>query len=318
MKTLIIKKDDISRLIDIEKLKTELIEGFKNYSKGASRRDGQRIVLDICNGNKTTLLGPGTSADIPAYTTKVNSKFPNEATAIKGVIALFDDKNGNLLALLDSSLITAIRTGLCAAIATDCLSDPKSRQIGIIGAGKQNILQLQYLLELRTLEKAKIYDLKKDQAEKFADMFKNKLECAVVDSLSECVADTDIILTATWSKTPILNTSLIKAPCHITSLGSDEKGKVEVSEELVANTKFYCDDVDLNMAMGTPGNLGLTREFICAEIGEVFSYPNRGRNNAEETTIYSSVGLPFQDLITSWHLYTRALDDENIASLQIN
>jgi len=108
METLIINGNDILNLVHIDLLKYELIEGFKNYSNGTSRRDGKRIVLDIKNENKATLLGPGTSAGIPAYSIKTNSKFPNENICIKGVISLFDIENGNLLALLDSSLITAI------------------------------------------------------------------------------------------------------------------------------------------------------------------------------------------------------------------
>ena len=299
METLIINRNDISNLVHIDLLKYELIEGFKNYSNGTSRRDGKRIVLDIKNENKATLLGPGTSAGIPAYSIKTNSKFPNENISIKGVISLFDVENGNLLALLDSSLITAIRTGLCAAIATDFLANSQAQKISIIGAGKQNMLQLKYLLKIRRFEKAVIFDLDQSKAEEFKNNFKDEIKCEIAESLAEGLSDSEVILTATWSKKPIINMSLISRGCHITSLGSDEKGKVELSRDLVLNSKFYCDDIDLNMMMGTPGNLDLTEDCIHAEIGEVLSKSKLIERNVKETTIYSSVGLPFQDLITA-------------------
>jgi len=70
MHTLVITKHDVTKLIDIEALKTELTEGFKKYSGGADGRIGQRIILDLGSGNKTTVLGPGVSEGIPAYTVK--------------------------------------------------------------------------------------------------------------------------------------------------------------------------------------------------------------------------------------------------------
>ena len=318
METLIINRNDIAAWVDIDALKGELKEGFINYSNGSSRRDGKRIVLDIKNGNTATVLGPGTSAGIPAYSMKANSKFPNENIPIKGVIALFDIENGNLLALLDSSLITAIRTGLCAAMATDVLANPLAQRLSIIGAGKQNLLQLKYLLNLRRFEKVVIFDVNPSRAEAFKNTFQETIQCEIAESLAECVSDAEVILMATWSKTPILNLSMISKGCHITSLGSDEKGKVEVSKDLVLNAKFYCDDIDLNMMMGTPGNLDLRVDCICAEIGEVFSDSKLMESNVKETTIYSSVGLPFQDLITAWHVYKKALDSENVTRIKMN
>jgi ornithine cyclodeaminase len=318
MKTLILTHSDISTLIDIDALRGEFREGFIRYSDRSSRRDGKRTVLDIGSGNTTTLLGPGTSSGIPAYTIKVNSKFPNTSMPIKGAIALFDIENGNLLALLDSGLITAVRTGLCAAMATDLLADPKAGKVGVVGAGRQNTLQLKYLLRLRRLEKVVIFDQDPSRAETFRDAFKEIVQCEITGSLQACGSGSGIILIATWSRIPLLTLPMVAQGCHITSLGSDEKGKVELSKDLVLNSDFYCDDIDLNMMMGTPGNLGLPADCIRAEIGTIFSDRKPMERNEKRITVYSSVGLPFQDLIMAWHVYGKALASKRGTRLEMN
>lgn len=311
METLILNRNDLVGLIDIESLKNELKTGFINYSK-SSDKDGRRFILDIKNGNTITLLGPGKSQGIPAYSIKANSKFPGEDPAIKGVIALFDIENGNLLALLDSSLITGIRTGLSAALATEALSNPEAKRISIIGAGNQNRLQLKYLLKTGRFEKVVIFDSDPSRSQAFQDTFMEVIHCEIAGTISECVAEAEVILTATWSRKPILDRSMIPEGCHITSLGTDEKGKIELAADLVLNSKFYCDDIDLNMEMGTPGSLGLSADCIHAEIGSVFADPGLLEGNEQETTLYSSVGLPFQDLIAAWHVYKKALDRQDV------
>ncbi len=318
MKTLIIPHDQVAALININELRLELIDGFKSYSDGTSRRDGQRIVLNIQDGNKATLLGPGTSAGIPAFSVKTNSKYPGQAKALKGVISLFDIETGDLLALLDSALITAVRTGLCAAIATNALADPNMRRVTVIGAGRQNRLQLGYLLNMRTIEQVTVFDVSARNAERFKREFEDRTVCEIAKSLPESLDGAEIILTATWTKTPILTEDMVPQRCHITSLGSDEKGKVELAKNLVLSSSLYCDDVSLNMMMGTPGNLELSEDCIAGELGQVLSTPEELKKQVAQRTIYSCVGLPFQDLVTAWHVYNKALASENGVSLEMN
>jgi len=223
-----------------------------------------------------------------------------------------------ILALLDSSLITSVRTGLCAAMATDLLADRSATNLAIIGAGHQNMMQLDYLLNLRDFQEMTVFDLDRPKAEAFRKVFSERIRCQIAPSISECVDGAEVIMTATWSKKPILEKSMISMPCHITSLGSDEKEKVEVSRDLVLNSDFYCDDIALNMLMGTPGNLDLPSECIRAEIGQVFANPALAERDRKPITIYSSVGLPFQDLITAWHVYNKALGDNKIARVKLN
>lgn len=54
------------------------------------------------------LLFPGLISNIPAYTVKDHAKFPTHSPSIKGVINLHDLETGQLLAIMDSTYITAL------------------------------------------------------------------------------------------------------------------------------------------------------------------------------------------------------------------
>ncbi len=85
------------------------------------------------------ILVPGVVPGISAYTVKVHAKYPENPRqglpAIQGVIQLFDARNGQLLAVLDSPIVTAHRTAAAAVVATDVLARKDSRKVAVIGAG---------------------------------------------------------------------------------------------------------------------------------------------------------------------------------------
>jgi ornithine cyclodeaminase/alanine dehydrogenase-like protein (mu-crystallin family) len=88
------------------------------------------------------VLFPGTAADIPAYAVKVHAKFPEQQPAIRCVLCLCDGQSGELLAVMDSTHLTAVRTGLCSALAADVLARRDARSVAVIGAGMQGDHQL--------------------------------------------------------------------------------------------------------------------------------------------------------------------------------
>ncbi|MUK90660.1 hypothetical protein GMD78_20095 [Ornithinibacillus sp. L9] len=93
----------------------------------------------------------------------------------------------------------------------------------------------------------------------------------------------------------------------MTTLGSDEPGKCEVSAELIQQSLFVCDNRHLAVQMGAIGGVGLSEKDIHAEIGDVIVNEELGRTHENQITIYGSVGLAFQDLIGAWNVYQKAI-----------
>jgi ornithine cyclodeaminase/alanine dehydrogenase-like protein (mu-crystallin family) len=256
------------------------------------------------------ILVPGVVAGIPAYTVKVHAKHPGRDPAIQGVIILSSLESGATLAILESGFLTALRTGLAGAIAVDVLARPDVRTVAIIGAGVQGILQLEMLLQVRSITRAWVYDISADRAREFAARNSSRLgiEIEPADKLTTALRDADIVVTATWANEAFLHPRMVRPGTHITTLGADQPGKAEVSADLLRSSLFVCDDRDLAVTMGAAGGAGVGAEVIDAELGQVIAGVHPGRTEPGQITIFGSVGLAFQDLVVAWLVYRGALE----------
>jgi len=251
---------------------------------------------------------PGLIDGIPAFTVKVNTKIPGAARSVIGSIHLADLETGAVLAIMDSVVITAERTALAGALAADVLARRDAPRVAVIGAGVQGEAQVRALQLVRRVERVDVVDLIADRAHAYADRVTKALgiEVIVQDRVADAVRDADVIITATWSKTPFLTRSMVKDGVHITAVGADEPAKGEVDAQLIAASLFACDDRDLAARMGAIAGAGLGPEAIHAELGEIIAALKPGRTSDRQITIFGTVGLAFQDLAAAWQVYGRA------------
>lgn len=308
MPTLLLTRSEIETLLDIPALIPSLKEGFKQYSLSRSI-PAQRGRSSLPKENSSaTLLYLGVMSGIPAYSVKVHAKFPGQTPAIRGLIHLFDLETGVLLAVLESSYLTAVRTGMASALAAHTLSRQDAKTVAVIGAGTQGRWQLRALEKLRFIKQVFVFDNSPFVAGKFVAEMAREMDAKLVpvNTLGEALIDAEIILSATWSRSPFLHAGMVNEGTHISTLGADEPGKAEVSSDLLEQSLVICDDRDLAASQGAVGNVGLTAEDIHAELGEVLSAQKSGRQNDDDITVFASVGLAWQDLAAAWQVYVKA------------
>lgn len=269
-----------------------------------------RIHADLPEGvaGRAVVLMPGLSPGIPAYSVKVNAKFPAQSPAIKGVILLHELETGRLLAILDSAFVTAARTALAGALATDILARPGASRAAIIGAGVQGELQLRYLRLVRPLVSVRVYDTNSTHLEAFCRRHQERLSIPVTPAASvrEAVADADIVVTATWAREPFLFAGMLRPGTHVTTLGADEPGKCEIDAAVIRSSVAIVDDRALALKEGMIAGAGLGPDDIAADLAEIVRGQHPGRVNEKDVTIFGAVGLPMLDLVVSWGLYERA------------
>lgn len=307
--TVLLGATELQRVVTPQDMLRALRQGF--VAALGSRTAPQRVRQSLpTSAGSIAVLLPGLLPDIPAYTVKVNAKFPGSDPAISGVVCLHDLETGELLALLDSAFVTAWRTGLAAALATDLLSPAGARTVGIVGAGAQADMTLRALTRLRTVERLVIHDVDDGRARRMAAVWQRAgLACEVVGSAREVARTCDSVVTATWSRRPLLHRPDVRPGAHITSLGADEPGKVELDAGLLRHARVIVDDLDLAMTAGALGSAGLRREDATAVLGRVVDGTVPARTEAGQVTVYTPVGLPWQDLALSWAAYEAALRD---------
>ena len=316
MRTLLLNRSAVSRNLQALTLLEDMREAFRTDALARTVAP-QRARVPLHTEGTAMVLFPGSLPGIPAYTVKVHAKFPGQTPAIQGVVQLHDLATGSLLAMMDSGHLTAVRTGVVGALAADVLARPEASRVALIGAGRQAVLQLKSLRLVRSLSHARVYDTEPARALAFATRMYQELSLPVrmADSVEEAVEDADIVVTATWSRQPFLHAGRVRPGTHITALGADEPGKAEVSAELLKQSLFVVDHRGLAVTSGAAGGVGLGEDAIHAELGEVIAGMKPGRASPEQVTVFTPVGLPFQDLAAAWHVYLAAQGDEELQGM---
>lgn len=308
MRTLLLTRSETAALLDPRALVPAMTEAFVAYSAAAEGR-ARRVRAALGSRGTSTVLFPGTAPGVPAYTVKVHAKFPGEDPAIRGVLCLHDAASGALLAVMDSTHLTAVRTGLAGALAAHVLARADARDAAVIGAGVQGAQQLRSLAALRPLRRAAVWDAAAGRADAFARALGGELgiPVAAAASLGDAVGEADVVLAATWAREPFLVPGMLRPGAHVTSLGADEPGKAELAAELIRRAVFVCDDRALAVEMGALGGVGLGADAVAAELGEVLAGRHPGRTGSEQLTVFAGVGLAFQDAVAAWAIYREAL-----------
>ncbi|SDX53371.1 ornithine cyclodeaminase [Marininema mesophilum] len=313
MPTLLLSKMEVKQLLDVDHLLPLLKNAFIKHSLERTIPVQKHRSSLPDSLNSSVVLFPGYTPTLPVYTVKVHAKHPNYPPSIKGVLLLHDLKTGELLAIMDSTYLTAVRTGLTAALATHHLANPSADTLTIIGAGVQGVYQLRYITKFRKIKQVFVYDTNHRQAQTFTDTMTEEIgiPLIVTKSLTKALSSSSIIMTATWSKKPFIFANTISPGTHITSLGSDEPNKNELDIDLIRNSLFICDDRELTLKSGALFNHQSHSSTIDAELGDVLAGRHPGRTQESEITIFSSVGLAFQDLVAAWSVYQKAIDNKN-------
>lgn len=306
MESLVLTRSEVEQALSPATLLQALRSGFAAYSTQRSI-DAMRIPVPLPRqlaGASGMLLAPGLVPGIPAYSVKVHAKFPGGDPAIQGVLILHDLETGAPLAILESSYLTALRTGLAGALGADVLAVPGARCVAIIGAGVQGRSQLAALRMVREITSVQVFDSSTEASQRFAlDPTCNGLSVTVVDSVEGALEGADIAITSTWAHQPFLFRRHLHAGLHITTLGPDQPGKCEVAAEALTAARVVVDDRKLAVEMGAVGGAGLSAAAIHAELGEIIAGLQPGRETAEQITVFGSVGLAFQDLAAGWLAY---------------
>jgi len=307
VRTLLLTRSEVEGLLDPAAIVPALRRAFVAYSADPGAR-ARRVRSALPGPGTATVLFPGIAPGIPAYSVKVHAKFPDQQPAIRGVLCLHANDTGELLAVMDSTHLTAVRTGLAGALAAHTLARADADLVAVVGAGMQGAHQLRSLAALRPIRRVTVFDVTEGRAADFAHRMGRELAVPIepAASVGEALRDAGIVLVATWSRVPFIVPAMLTPGAHITTLGPDEPGKAEVSTQVIRSALFVCDDRTLALEMGAVGGVGLGADAIDAELGEVLGGAHPGRASPEQITVYGGVGLAFQDAVAAWAVYEGA------------
>ena len=222
---LVLSASQVRSIIDLDELIAALEQAHIQYSTGNAVMPVRLVVpLPQIQGRITSM--PGYLNEDKALGMKVVTYFQDNPKqnlpAILATILLFSAETGKMIAAMDGGYITAIRTACASALATKALANLDTPVLGILGAGVQAGAHIQALSRVRKLSRIKIYS----PSGKSALNIKAELEqqCGVtievVNSAQDAVRDSDLLVTVTTAKEPIVNADWLKPGAHINAVGS--------------------------------------------------------------------------------------------------
>jgi len=258
------------------------------------------------------------SGDRAAFGLKAICVFPgNHAKGMdshQGAVLLFSAETGELLAVMNASAITAIRTAAVSGVATDLLARVDASNLALIGSGVQARSHLAALSAVRSIKRCRIASRKLEHAENFAAAMKQDFSFALepVAEVEEALDGADLIVTATTAVEPFVKRQWISAGAHLNLVGSSTPNAREVDSETMAAASLFVDrrestineSGDYLMAL-RDGVIGF--DHIRAELGEVLKGDKPGRTSAEEITVFKSLGLAIEDLFAAEYVFRKAV-----------
>lgn len=314
---LVLSEKQVESLVDPDELIAALERAHVQYSTGKAVMPVRLVVpLPQIQGRITSM--PGFLDENKSLGMKIVTYFAENPArnlpAILGSILLFSSETGALIAVMDGSYITAIRTACASAMATKVLAISETPVLAILGAGVQARAHIQALTRVRKIAQIKVYS----PSGVSAVSLRRELEPAlgipieVSASAENAVRNADIVVTGSTAKEPILKTAWLRDGVHINAVGSHRPEYRELEGPVVARAKVFVDSRPAIMAECGDILLAMKERLIdethiCGEIGEVLAGIKPGRSSAAEVTLYKSVGIAIQDVAAAHLVYDKAL-----------
>ncbi|QOS99836.1 ornithine cyclodeaminase family protein [Brevibacterium sp. JNUCC-42] len=314
----VLSKEDISQFINMQQV-IEVVETvYKSKSEGMTEVwptvfyefNPGKADLDIKSGylKNKKLFGHKT---VTWFGTNVEKGIPT----LIGMIAVFNAETGVPIGMTDASYITGMRTGAAGALGAKYLARKTSENLLIVGAGNQAVFQIAATLtELPNIKKVRVAAQKSEGAKSFIYGIRNKLQnefgistqeitFEAVEDLEKAVNDSQIIITVTPSRKPIIKKEWIQKGTHISCIGADMEGKQEIDSGIMSSALIFVDDMEHCKDVGEieiPLKQGVISEKdIIGEIGDLILDKVKGRTNEDQITIFDATGMALLDIATA-------------------
>ncbi len=316
MKVLVVNPVEVRQLLLMNECIPIMEQALMNLGRGEGINPLRPVMF---LPEKVGALGmmPAYLGEPPAMGAKIVSVMPkNYGTKYdshQGVVLLFENEHGGLLAMVDASEITAIRTAAVSAVATRLLARPDASDLAIIGSGVQGASHLEAMLLARPIDRIRIWSKTGSRSQLFSERegakFTRHIE--VMPSIEAAVDGADIICTTTMAPQPILKGDWLAPGVHINAVGSSIKSTRELDTAAVVKSRLFVDrrESTLNEAgdfLFPKAEGAINNDHIQGELGEILLGQIEGRKTVEEITLFKSLGLGVEDIASAFHIYEKA------------
>src|SRR4030095_3421990 len=190
-----------------------------------------------------------------------------------------------------------MKTAPVSPAATKLLASPDANILAILGSSVQARSHVEALRLVRRFKEIHVWSPTLEHAKRFAQEIGGTAMPA-----EEAVRDADVIVTATSSKTPVLNGDWLKPGCHVNAIGACRPDWRELDDKAMQHSIVFVDSRE--GAMKESGDVILSGAKIYAELGEALA--GKVPSRANERTIFKSLGMAVEDIAAAMLVYQSA------------
>jgi ornithine cyclodeaminase/alanine dehydrogenase-like protein (mu-crystallin family) len=266
------------------------------------------------------IFNPCFLRDGGGYGIKVVSDFYGNAERgmprMTAILALMNGETGAPETVMEAGYLTDLRTGAGTGLAARHLARKDSRVLAVVGAGRVARNQVEALATVLDLETIYIATRTRSRGEKFVEALRGAGgripgDVRLVDFAESAVRQADLVVAATTSHEPVVRGEWLKPGTFVSSSGSYEATMRELDSETIRRASKWVIDsrtdcLDHAGDFVIPMSEGILDRGRVAEIAQVVSGKAAGRTSPDEITVYKSIGVPVQDIVTGQHIERRA------------
>lgn len=295
MQVLILNEHDVTELLTMRECIAVMEEALRALGRGEVHNPLRQAIRAAGAPGLLGLMPAWRAGERPVYALKEVCVFPDNPKrgldSHLGTVILHSGETGEPLAIMNAAAITAIRTAAVSAIATKLLAREDASVLAIVGSGVQSRTHAEAIPLVREIKEVRVASRRTEL------------------SVEQAVRGADIIVTATSSREPVLRREWISPGAHVNAVGSSIAAARELDSETVAAASLFVDRRE--STVNESGDyLFAVKDYpgieIKAELGELLLGTATGRSNAEELTLFKSLGLAVEDLAAAAFLYDKA------------
>ncbi|WPZ20662.1 ornithine cyclodeaminase [Sulfitobacter faviae] len=243
-------------------------------------------------------LMPTSDGDVYGFK-YVNGHPDNTKTGFQTVTAfglLANVANGYPVLLTEMTILTALRTAATSAVVARLLAPKGSRVMAMIGNGAQSEFQSLAMKAICGVDEVRLYDIDRAATAKCArNLAGSGLKVVECDSAEEAIMGAQIITTCTADKqyATILTDNMVGSGVHINAIGGDCPGKTELAPAILHRSGIFVEYPEQTRIEGEIQQLEPDHEVT--EIWQVLTGQAEGRRDAQQITLFDSVGFAIED-----------------------
>lgn len=304
-----IREPDVLRLLPMTEAIRVVRDAFLDLAAGKAQNQPRRRLFLPTGAVLHALAGSWRSY----FGTKIYASHARHGAYF--LLMLYDAETARPLALIEANHLGQIRTGAATGVATHALAPPDASSLAVIGTGFQARTQLEAIASVRPLDDIRVWSRDASRREEFARRCAADfgLPVRATSTAEECVRGVAIVVTATYSKEPVLESDWIHDGVHINAVGSNNPHRRELPPELIARASWIVvDSIEQSKLESGDLLLAWTAEdwetSRLLELQRALAGGVRRRSNSL-ITIFKSNGLGLEDIAVAGFVYERAVQE---------